>query len=142
MRIVLFVALAGCSSLDDVVWTSVTTASLRADPANGPALADVEIELLLDAGPRAHRTLRLDEVYVNADAQPRVDLAVAFPWAFDTEIHAGEKRTVMLDNVGTTNAMLTPLCGLSVSLTAWVGYEPDDGTRTANGPFDVPVVCP
>jgi hypothetical protein len=67
-------------------------------------------------------------------------LSFALPLGFDGQVRHGAEPEVSLVNVGTTNRLLAPLCGLRLSIFVRIRYA---GTETFafNDPDPIAFTC-
>ena len=130
-------------------------AALAVDRSEGQdqALAELDVTLELEAGRDAHAEVVLDRVAVYAPdhADPPaaddalLELELGFPDDFDPVFGPGERRSVILRNVGTRNGdfeALADRCGTAVDLLVRVEFEPVDGEQPGIDSMTVVVSAP
>ncbi|HTR55258.1 MAG TPA: hypothetical protein VMJ10_31465 [Kofleriaceae bacterium] len=118
--VIVALALAGCTTLDEEVDVYGLSATISLQPSAPDALADVELTLRIAARSRADHEIALDSVgLAQPDAEYQTDIAMNPFTPF--WIHPGQSEEVTLANVGTTNAELGWLCGAPASSSSTDG---------------------
>jgi hypothetical protein len=149
---VLSLLLAGCSysSLDDEIQPEILTANISVDVAHPDALAPVWVHLQLSGGSRASSPALLDRIALDDPSGPVGDpleggdllrLDLAYPVDFSSYIHPSEVKQVDLQNIGTKNADLQPLCGRALTLRVWLADANESSSWTLDD-MPVAIACP
>ncbi len=134
-------ALAGCGSIDQDVIPVIVRAEIAVDRDSPDDLAQSDIAITFDTDESADRIVELNEVVLLRTNSATPTLSFALPPDFDGRVRHGAEPEVSLVNIGTTNGLLAPLCGLEeLSLFVHIRYA-GTGTFAFNDPEPMALTC-
>jgi hypothetical protein len=134
---------AGCRGGYEAIVPEVTQARITVDGAKPVGMASIDVGLLLHGHAGTDAVAELiwaglrDES--GATAMEVAELRLGFPAGFDAHVIDDQCLSAALQNIGTTNGELKPLCGRALDLRLM--FEAGD-SFAANRPTIVTVDCP
>ena len=142
-RVLLFASLAGlagCSSTDQDVIPVIVSAEIAVNQDSPDELAQSDIAITFDTDESADRIVEHVEVVLLRTNSATPTLSFALPPDFDGRVRHGAEPELSLVNVGTTNRVLAPLCGLGLSMFVRIRYA-GTGTYAFNDPEPMALTC-
>jgi hypothetical protein len=137
----LLLVVGGCEIEPQVIGAQITS-----DPGKPDQLADITVDVQLNAHPFTNDRALLDRVTLSRREgyaeQPAEDLALGFPSDFNPWVSDDQPEVASLVNLGTTNRDLADICGQTVDLAVWVGRDGDRDGAAVSPPYTLEVNCP